>query len=445
MKLRIAILAALLAVTAGPALAQEYENVDPSGQTVTFWHQHTRERETALQEIITEFNESNEYGITVVPEYQGGYGDIFQKMLALLGTEDTPNIVVAYQNQAATYQLVDGMVDMRPLVNSEKWGLSEEDKADFFPGFYNSDLFPLFDDARLGIAPNRSMEVLYYNSDWLAELREAGHIDFEGPPTNPDEFMQAACAAAENPFSGATAEGSTGYELAADGSRFASWTFAFGGDIYDYETNQYTYDSPAAIEAMTFLQELFDNGCADLSTEAFGDQTNFGAGRTMFTVGSTSGLPFYQSAVDEGSGHDWSVAAIPHTTPDPVLNIYGASVSLPAGHGPEETLASWLFLKYYTGTEAQAKWATASQYFPVRQSVAAGLSDLFEELPAYGTAFELLQYGQAEPPVPGYDFVRDIVTGAMADIATGADVAPTLADVNEEANEILAEQLEEVQ
>src|SRR5690606_26733759 len=164
------------------------------------------------------------------------------------------------------------------------------------------------------------------------------------------EFKQAACAASEIPFSAASAEGAVGYELAADGSRFASWTFAFGGDIFDYEANQYTYDSPAAVEAMTFLQELFDDGCAALSTEAFGDQTNFGAGRTLFTVASTSGLPFYQSAIDEGAGHEWSVAAIPHTTPEPVLNIYGASVSIPAGHSPEETLASWLFLKYYTGT-----------------------------------------------------------------------------------------------
>ncbi|HET8986826.1 MAG TPA: extracellular solute-binding protein [Trueperaceae bacterium] len=443
MRLKIALLAALMALTAAPVMAQDYENVDPTGQTVTFWHQHTRERETALLEIIDEFNQSNEYGITVVAEYQGGYGDIFQKMLALLGTSDTPNIVVAYQNQAATYQLVDGMVDMRPLVDSAKWGLSAADQADFFPGFWTSDLFPLFDDARLGIAPNRSMEMLYYNVDWLAELRAAGHIDFDGPPTTPEQFKAAACAATANPFSAATAEGaSIGYELSADGSRFASFTFAFGGDIFDYETSQYTYDSAGAIASMEFIQSMFDDGCAQLVTEAFGDQTNFGAGSTLFTVGSSSGLPFYQSAVEAGSNHAWSVAAIPHTTADPVMNVYGASVSLPAGHSAESTLASWLFLKYYTGTEAQAKWAIASQYFPVRQSVAAELGDFFAQLPAFGTAFELLPYGHAEPPVPGYDFVRDIVTSAMADIANGADVASTLADVTVEANEILAEQME---
>ncbi len=454
-KLLTATLGALLltAMTA-TAVAQDdlegvdWSSVDPSGQTVTFWHQHTQERETALQDIITEFNATNDYGITVVAEYQGGYGDIFQKMLALLGTSDTPNIVVAYQNQAATYQLVDGMVDMRPLVASDEWGLSDEDIADFFPGFWTSDLFPSFENKRLGIAPNRSMEMLYYNIDWLAELREAGHIDFDGPPTTPEQFHQAACAATANPFSGASATGqSIGYELATDASRFASWTFAFGGDVFDYENNAYSYDDPAAVEALTFLQGVFADGCAALTTEAFGDQTNFGGGRTLFTVGSSSGLPFYASAVEEGAAHDWSVAAIPHTTADPVMNIYGASVSLPAGHSPEETLASWLFLKYYTGTEAQAAWAAASQYFPVRQSVAAGLGPVFDAVPGYETAFNLLPYGIAEPNVPGYDFVRDIVAATMADIVTNPnlDVQEALSDLNEEANDILAEQMAEMQ
>ena len=60
MRLKIALLAALLALTAAPVMAQDYENVDPTGQTVTFWHQHTRERETTLLEIVDEFNQTNE-------------------------------------------------------------------------------------------------------------------------------------------------------------------------------------------------------------------------------------------------------------------------------------------------------------------------------------------------------------------------------------------------
>ena len=150
--------------------------------------------------------------------------------------------------------------------------------------------------------------------------------------------------------------------------------------------------------------------------------------------------PIYRTAAEEGANFEWSVAAIPHTTPDPVMNIYGASVSIPRTT-PEGELAACLFIKHYTDTEAQATWAKASEYFPVRASVADGLADYFAENPAYKTAFDMLEYGRFEPPTPGYDFVRTKVGEAMAAIADGADVASTLAALNEESNVILADQM----
>jgi multiple sugar transport system substrate-binding protein/sn-glycerol 3-phosphate transport system substrate-binding protein len=420
-------------------MAMDWESVDPSGQTVTFWHQHTQEREEALNQIVEEFNSSNEYGITVAAEYQGGYGDIFNKMLNVLNSPEAPSLVVAYQNQAATYQLADSLVDLSGLVESETWGMSEEELSDFFPGFISADVFPSFGGQRLGFPPNRSMEVMYYNQDWLTEL------GFDGPPTTPEEFKEMACAAVENPFSGAVGDApSMGYQLSVDASRLASWAFAFGGDIFDYESGEFDFNNEGAVAAMQYLQDLFSEGCAIIVPEQYGDQTDFGNGNLLFTVGSSSGLPFYEGAVSEGADFGWSVAPLPRTTADPVMNIYGASVSIPKTT-PEEELAAWLFVKYYTSPEVQATWARASNYFPVRQSVAEGLGDYFASDPAYETAFELLQYGVAEPPVPGYDFVRDEAEVTMAAIVDGASVQEALDELTATANEILAEQMADMQ
>lgn len=437
------------AVTSVPAASEEmsedmsdqdmddmsmWADVDPSGQTVTFWYQHSGSREEALQEIIAHFNDTNEYGITVEGSNQGGYGDIFSKMLNVVGTEDVPNLVVAYQNQAATYQLGDGLVDMNSLVSDPKWGLSEEEQADFFPGFYGADIFPSFDNARLGFPPNRSMEMLYYNIDWLAEL------GYDAPPTTPEAFTEMACRAVDEGFSGAVGDaGSLGYQFGFDASTIASLTFAFGGNIFDYENVAYTYDDPATIEAMNMIQGLFNEGCAGTITERFGDQISFANGKLLFFIDSSSGLPYVAAGVNDGAAFDWSVAPLPRRTEDPVMNVYGASVSM-GRSTPEKELATWLFIKYYTSPESQAEWARASNYFPVRQSVADGLTEYFEENPAYQTAFELLPYGTTEPPVPGYDFVRDRVQEVMAAIADGADVASVLAELTTEANEILADQ-----
>jgi len=174
----------------------------------------------------------------------------------------------------------------------------------------------------------------------------------------------------------------------------------------------------------------------------------FGNGTLLFTVGSSSGLPYYGDAVEaDGTPFEWSVAAIPHTTPDPVMNIYGASVSIPKST-PERELAAWMFVKYYTSAEVNAAWAKASGYFPVKASVADEVTAEFAgNKDAYGTAIALLPYGVFEPPVPGYDFVRDnvievVMTSIVDDVTT--DVKALLDEANVAANDILAEQLSQI-
>lgn len=422
-------------VTATEAPEDAWADVDPTGQTVIYWNQFTGGTEKALNAIAEEFNATNEWGITVVPQYQGSYADVFNKMLTFLNTPEAPNLVVAYQNQAATYQLAEALVDMTSMVDSPKWGLTVEDQKDFFPGFFQQDVFPLFQNQRLGFPPNRSMEVLYYNKEWLGEL------GYDAPPSTPEEFKEMACKATATPFSKATAEGSIGYELSMDASRFASWTFAFGGDVFDAQRENYTLNSEASQKAMTFLQDLYKSGCAITAGPNFQDQTDFGAGKALFTVGSTSGINFYQSAIDAGAQFEWSVAALPHTTADPVMNVYGASVSIPKTT-PEAELAAWLFVKYYTSPEVQATWVTASNYFPVRASVADGLGEYFAKSPAYKAAFELLQYAHFEPPVPGYDPVRVKIASAMVSITEQSeDVAATLAQADIDGNAELQAQM----
>ncbi len=147
-----------------------------------------------MKAIVDEFNSTNEWGIKVTEENQGGYSDIFNKMLPILNSPDVPALVVAYQNQAATYQLSKSLADLNPLVNSAKWGLPEADQKDIFPGFFAQDVFPNFDNARLGWPGYRSEEVLYYNPEWLKEL------GYDAPPTTPEQFKEMACKAAQTPY-----------------------------------------------------------------------------------------------------------------------------------------------------------------------------------------------------------------------------------------------------
>ena len=399
-------------------------DVDPTGATVNYWFQHSGAREEALQSMIKEFNDTNEWGITVVGEYQGGYDDIYNKMITAISANSMPQLVVAYQNQAAGYQVSGALVDLNPYVNDPKWGLGS-DINDFFEGFINQDVNQQFGGQRLGFPPNRSIEVLYYNLTWLKAL------GFTGPPTTWDDFY-AMCKAATNPT-----QGKYGYEVRTDASNVYSMIISRGGELQS--GSGYNYDTPEMRASMEFMQKLYKDGYATKIAEAYGDQTDFANRKVLFTMGSTSGLPYYASAIagSELGNFEWSVAPIPHTTPKAVMNVYGASLSVPKST-PEQQLAAWIFIKWMSGPKQQAEWTRVSNYFPVRKSTASELSDYFAQNPQFKDAFNILTSSitKAEPPYAGYDEVRDAASAAFNAILDGADVAKTATDLNTEANKI---------
>jgi len=413
----------------------EVENLDPSGQTVVYWYQHTGSREELMLSLIDEFNRTNEWGITIQGESQGGYNDLYQKIIAGIpaGDAQLPEMAVAYQNQAATYAVQGVLVALDPYVESETWGYPQAELDDFFPIALAADYLPQF-EARYGWPPYKSMEVMYYNEDWLTEL------GYDGPPETWDEFREMACAAVEQPFSGATVEGpGLGYVYSIDASRFATFSFSRGGNIINETGTGYVFNGPEGLEALTFLQGMVDDGCAVEQTERYGDQSDFGAGRSIFTISSISGLPYYGSVVDEGAGFNWSVNPPPHTTATPRLNIYGASQSIFVST-PEQQLAAWLFIKWMSEPEQQATWASSTGYFPTRQAAADLLADYFAEHPTYEKAFTFMSmdYG-VESPVAGYDECRSAISEMLTAVLGGEDAQTQLDDTVAACNEYLEE------
>ncbi|MCD6284880.1 MAG: extracellular solute-binding protein [Anaerolineae bacterium] len=415
-----------------PAKYGPLAGVDPRGVTVTWWHNHSGSREEGLLGMVEDFNATNECGITIDAQNQGGYNDIRDKMNAGIQTGELPGLVVGYQNDQAFYALANGLADMDPYLYDPDWGLTKEQREDFYASFLEQGVQPAFGNQRLGFPPNRSMEVLFYNQTWLEEL------GFAGPPTTPDDFEAMACAAAE-----ANGDGTGGYILRDDASAVAAWTMAFGGGILTEDGTGYAYDGEATKQAMEMLKGMYDDGCAYFFTEGY-PNPEFAARRAIFTQGSTSGIRYYAGDMEAAENTDeWGVTAIPHTTADPVQNIYGGDIMIPQTT-PDTQLAAWVFLKWFTSPEQQAKWDDISTYFPTRRST-ADFINLDEYAPQWVSALDLLPYGSYEPQLISYQFGRDAAQKAFNEIMQGADIDETLADLNEEANTMQAELMEGVE
>jgi ABC-type glycerol-3-phosphate transport system substrate-binding protein len=188
-----------------------------------------------------------------------------------------------------------------------------------------------------------SMEVMYYNADML---KAAG---FDSPPTNWTEFINICKAVSKPPTTYC-------YKMNTDASRFAGWIFSRGGDLINSGGETVAFDSQAGLDTMNFINDMFRNNFAIVIGKAFQDQTDFALGKIAFTFGSTAGLPYYKQAInDAGIVKNWGIAPDPHTTPNPVLDVYGPSVTVFKTTTAKER-AAFVFLKYLMSTQADSQW-----------------------------------------------------------------------------------------
>ncbi len=413
--------------------AADIENADPSGQTVEFWVQYSDERLDAMKARAERFE--NETGIKVNVTYKGHYGKVQSAMMSAAGTKDIADVARGYGNAAADMYIITAAIDQTPLANSSKWGVTQSDKDDWGAN-WEVGYSPYFDgNPKLLHEVGKSLELVYYNKDWLDELGLS-------EPKTPNEFAEAACAATNSIFSGRTeASPSMGYEIDTDASNFAAWVFAHGGDVFDYSKGQYIYNSPQAIAAMKFIQGMSSKGCAQVTRGKYSDQQYLGSGSVLFALGSTSGITYFQKAIEGGYNGNWEISAVPHLTPEPVLNLYGGGLIMGNTGDPNRMVAAYQWMKYISNTENSAVWSTESGYGFVRTSSAEHplIKDKRKSLPQYDRSLNFIKFGKGEPSVPGYYSVRGEVEKAYAAIINGDDIVSTLNDLNEEANAILAD------
>ena len=416
--------------------ASDIENANPEGQTVEFWVQYSDERLDAMMARAERFEK--ETGIKVNITYKGHYGKVQSAMMTTAGTSDQADVARGYGNAAADMYQIGAAMDQTILAESKKWGVTQSDIDDWGAN-WTVGFSPYFDgNPKLLHEVGKSLEVVYYNKDWLNELGLS-------EPQTPAEFAEAACAATNSTFSGRVGDtASLGYEIDTDASNFAAWVFAHGGDVFDYDSGQYILNSSEAVAAMEFIQGMANKGCAQVTRDKYADQQYLGLGSNLFALSSTSGITYFQKAIEEGYNGQWEISKVPHTTKNPVMNLYGGGLIMGNTGNVDKMVAAYQWMKYISNTENSAVWSTESGYGFVRTSSADHplIQAKRNELPQYDRSLGLIQYGKGEPSVPAYYSVRGEIEKAYASIINGDDIMSTLNALNDEANAILADAIE---
>lgn len=412
--------------------------IDPSGQEVVFWHVYTKEQERLLLELTEEFNKTNEWHITVRAEYAGYFGDIRQKILDSLAAGMPPDLAIAFPNQVAEYQQYGVVEPLDDYIGSVQYGLTSDDLADIFSTILESDRYPTYENRLLSFPPSRSMEVLYYNRDWLETL------GYEAPPKTWEQFRNLCITASEDSDRDGIRD-THGYALDVNHYVLENWIWSNGGKMTSDNYEQVAFHNTEGVAALTFLTELVSSGYACQVAKRYDDQSAFAAQKVLFTTGTSAGIPYYAQAITDPKTKKprfhWAVAPIPYNTAEPVVVIHGPSIVVFKSTSQRQ-LASWLFIRWFTQPENNARWAMAANYFPIRKSALAMdvMQDYIKNNPAYATAAEFLSYAQAEPRLAAWYQVQELLADAMHKALSGAKTPKqALDDAARNANGLLSQ------
>lgn len=384
----------------------------PNALKIQFWHALTGATQVAeLQKLADQFNAANPQ-YYVMPILQGNYADTLQKMNAAITANSLPDLVLGNPGDLGTYNTAGVMLPLDTLMSDPKDGLGDL-ASQIDPSLY----FDKFGGDTIGVSNGRSIQVLYYNAD---TLKAAG---FDQPPATFDEF-EKVCAAVSKPPDVSC------YAMVPSASTYANLDWNLGGQYASADETKAVFDEQAGVDTLTWLKKLADNKWAYIPAAAFGDQTDFGNGKVAFAVGSTAGLPFYQSAVaGSAKPFNWGIAPLPSgPNGKNYVDIFGPSIGI-LKSTPDKEKGAWLFLKFLLSKDVEEEWATITTYFPANKSAAEAVGAMDPStvsnkafgavLPKYKQAVTFLANGKREPSNPAWQAVRNIVANMMTAVFTG--------------------------
>ncbi len=349
---------------------------DGSAVEITFYHTMGTNLTAVLEKYIVEFNKMYP-NITIKHSQEGGYDDVRDKVSTEITVGNQPNIAYCYPDHVALYNLAGAVATLDKFIDSDTEitdalgntttiGFTDAQKADFIDAYYTEGA--QFGDGKMYTLPlSKSTEVLYYNKTFF----EANGLSV---PTTWDE-MEVLCEQIKtidpeciplgydseaNWFITMCEQSKSPYTSAEEGNHF----------LFDNDTNRAFVKRFSEWHAKGYVttQEILGSYTSGLFVQQKAGET-----RSYMSIGSSAGATHQRPTANAEGEYpfDVGITTIPQLDASNKKVIsQGPSVCIFNGHSEQETIASWLFVKYLTScVEFQAEFGMASGYVPVLESV----------------------------------------------------------------------------
>ena len=398
------------------AAANNDEDQEPI--TIEYWHAHGDTQIDELNRMLDVFHEKYPW-ITVDAVYQGGYGDLSQKLIAAHAAGDVPAVTNLESASIPNFADSGAIADITSFIEQSE----EVDLDDFSDGMIAA---YSYEGKNVGLPLIVSAAVNIYNADMVAEAGVE-------PPETWDEMFEFGEALTKD---GTKAFGLPGWSA----FYYDPYIYNGGGQVLIEENGEEKsgLDLPETKKFLNLFNDLVEAGYAEIyyGSGASGNMRQAFFDGELALVGHTSSLIDWYI---ENADFEVGVAFYPEDERR-MTTIGGAGIIMMELASDEEKEAAWKFMEFMTSAEENIQWADGTGYLPTRQSAIDSPEgqEFLERKPQYSAVLEWFDNIEPRLQHPRYPEFRQTYEEAMGTLALeGGDPDELLDKAAQEMNDIL--------
>ena len=384
--------------------AGEEKTYEPT--TLTFWNGFTSTDGEVLQQIVDDFNASNEWNMTIEMDVMP-WATFNEKLPAAIAAGNAPDFVLCSSGYYAPYVEAGSFQDV-----SDFYELPEVNADDFDKNVV--DLL-YYDDLCVGV-PMQMVSHYFY---WDKDLYEAAGLDPESPPETFEELVENAKLLTDK------SKNQYGFCVPVNNNVTAQYTmYAYGGGYVNEDETEAVFNSEENVKAFETLKTLYECSPKDSDDNTYisGQLAQFINGPWIINGLRENEINYGVKAVPACTGVEQDAAVIP------------VGFSIPKTTSEEHKELVYKFVNYWNTEEICTKWTKECGTPAYLLSAQANFADDPQTL----ALSEPLSYGHIECKLNGVNTIStDGLYPAMEEIFAGADIKTTLDKYNEVIQGIL--------
>jgi ABC-type glycerol-3-phosphate transport system substrate-binding protein len=379
------------------------------------WHTLSGTKEQAFLNLVDDWNRTNSYGITVVPERRDTSA-LNSSVQQGIDHQALPSLMLVSAAQAAAYYQKGILTPLDTYIDDTASGWGVSDRTDLYPYILKAGVNA--NGQIIGIPYGGAVRLMFFNRDWLKT------INLDDAPSTWDEFTTACSSATDH------TKGTLCFGIDTNATAFEQWLYAHGGQVTTDNLSVLQISTPSALEAINQLAMFVHTNQTYRVTTRQQSRDDFASSRVLFTFDWSDQLNDVSAAVKQRGDFDWGVGLLPSTEGrsrmTKLLAPLWVITRTPGSPNLDREKAAWLFVRWLMDGPQTVRWATQTGELPARLSAMKTLNSGATDTAQATILRDIAPLARPEPLVSGLNCVENVLSGAIRQVFDGQSVTETL-------------------